>query len=558
MIARFLAFPLLELKTAWRRPLNIIMLVVFGLMSLLFMLGGLRVGTGSADTGGIKASVNSAFNIAFLDVIAMALVLPFFVAVACGMPILGDFDRRVHRLIGATPVSHVAYAFSRFLGAFAVLAAILSCWKLLQIGFFELIPLDPNESIRGSFSLWHYLQPLFLFALPLGLFVGGVSMWLGVRTRQPVLVFALPVAIVITGIFLVWEFNPEWMTYPLDRLLQCVDPTGFRWFARTYVDEDRGIAFYNETVLAPDAVFLLSRLAVSAIGLFAVFAAGRRLARSERDDRRVGHAADLLARAAQADAGAGPAEHAAIAARGRPHESVVRAPGFAIATWHVANLETRALLRSPGVGLFGPLILLQSWAATNFREGPFNTEILMTTGAAAAGVFNTLTLLLCFLILFYTVESLVREERCGLSGIFRASPVPTASVLAGKVLANAAMALVIIGCASIAIAAVLGKQAHDTGIEIDFEVPVLFLILGVLLAPTLVVWGAFVSFLFALLRNRFVVYGVALGALIGTGFATQFGYMNWVTKWHMWSSIQWSELDRLGFMWTAIATNRLL
>ncbi|MEY2796512.1 MAG: hypothetical protein RIR10_2228, partial [Planctomycetota bacterium] len=85
-----------------------------------------------------------------------------------------------------------------------------------------------------------------------------------------------------------------------------------------------------------------------------------------------------------------------------------------------------------------------------------------------------------------------------------------------------------------------------------------FLILGVLLTPTLIVWGAFVTFLYALLRNRFVVYGVALGALIGTGFATLFGYMNWVTKWHMWSSVQWSELDRLAFMWPAIATNRLL
>jgi ABC-type transport system involved in multi-copper enzyme maturation permease subunit len=119
--------------------------------------------------------------------------------------------------------------------------------------------------------------------------------------------------------------------------------------------------------------------------------------------------------------------------------------------------------------------------------GPLDTPLLITTGSAAASVFDTLTLLLCFLVLFYTVESLVREERCGLSAIFRAEPVPTASVLAGKVLANAAMALVIIGCASLAIAMVLGKQALDTEIAIPFDVPVLFLILGVLLTPTLIV-----------------------------------------------------------------------
>ena len=558
MIARFLAYPLLDLKTCWKRPLNIIMFVVFGFMSFGFVMGGVQVSTGSADTGGAKVAINSAFNLAFADIVLFALILPFFIAVACGMPVLGDFDRRINRLVAATPITHVEYAFSRFLGAFGVLAAILSLWMLLQIGFYELIPLDPAERIRGAFNLWHYLFPMLLFGLPAALFVGGISMYLGVRTRQPVLVFALPVVIVVSGIFLVWTFNPEWLPMWVNRTLQLADPTGFRWFVRTFVSEDRGVAFYNSAALAPDAAFLASRAALCAVGLGAVWATGRRLSRTEHDDLRVGEMNMLLAEAGRLHADAVLAEHAAIAARGGPPEATSAAPGFVRSTIDILRSETRALLRSPGVWLFGPLILIQSWAATSFRQGPLDTELLMTSGAAAAGVFNTLTLLLCFLVLFYTVESLVREERCGLSGIFRASPVPTGAILAGKVLANAAMALAIIACAALAIAMVLGKQYFDTKIPIAFDAPILFLILGVLLAPTLIVWGAFVSFLYALLRNRFVVYGVALGALIGTGFATQFGYMNWVTKWHMWSSVQWSELDRLEFMWPAIAVNRLL
>ena len=558
MIARFLAFPLLDLKTCWRRPLNIIMLAVLGFMSFGFVAGGVQVSTGSADTGGAKVSINSAFNLAFADVALFALIMPFFIAVACGMPVLGDFDRRINRLVAATPISHAEYAFSRFVGAGGVLVAIVALWTLLQIGFYELIPLDPAERVRGAFDLWNYLLPKLLLGLPLLLFVGGISMWLGVRSRQPVLVFALPVVIVVSGIFLVWTFDAEWLPQWANRAMQLADPTGFRWFARTFIGEDRGVAFYNTAPLSPDAPFVASRLALCAIGLGAVWATGRRLARTEHDDLRVGEVDRLLAEAGRLHAAAVLADHAAIAARGGPLASTTRAPGFVRATVDVLRYETRALLRSPGVWLFGPLILIQSWAATSFRQGPLDTELLMTTGAAAAGAFNTLTLLLCFLILFYTVESLVREERCGLSGIFRASPVPTAAVLAGKVLANAAMALVIIGCAALAIAMVLGKQMSDTGIAVEFDVPVLFLILGALLAPTLVVWGAFVSFLYALLRNRFVVYGVALGALVGTGFATQFGYLDWVTKWHMWSSVQWSELDRLDFMWPAIVANRLL
>ena len=110
MIARFLAFPLLELSTFWKRPINIIMFAVFRLMSLGFVLGGVQVSTGSADTGGAKVSINSAFNLGFADVALFALILPFFVAVACGTPVLGDFDRKINRLVAATPLSHIEYA----------------------------------------------------------------------------------------------------------------------------------------------------------------------------------------------------------------------------------------------------------------------------------------------------------------------------------------------------------------------------------------------------------------------------------------------------------------
>ena len=557
-MSRFFAYPRLELATCWKRPINIIMFVVLGFMAFGFVAGGLQVRSGSADTGGAKLAINTAFNLAFADVVLFALIMPFFVAVACGMPVLNDFDRKINRIICATPISHGEYAFSRFFGAFAVLAAIVAAWLVVQIGLYQLWPLDENERTRIAFSLVNYLAPMLMFALPLGVFVGGISMWLGVRTRQPVLVFALPVVIVVGGIFFVWNFNPEWLPSWVDRLMQAVDPTGFRWFFRTYITEDRGVAFYNAQSVMPDTLFAASRVGLVAIGLCAVWATGRRLARTEHADLRVGNTALLLAQAAQADADAGMSEQAAIAARGGNPEATTQAPGFFVSTVHVLRCEARALLRSPGVWLFGPMILLQTWGSTSFRQGPLDTETLMTTGVGAAGAFDTLTLLLCFLTLFYTVESLVREERCGLSAILRASPVPTAAVLAGKVLANALLALVIIVCASMAIGLVIAIQQFKTGISVSFEIPTLFLILGILLAPTLIVWCAFTAFLYAVLRNRFIVYGVALGALVGTGFATQFGAMNWLTSWHMWSGVQWSELDRLGFMWQAIVINRLM
>ncbi len=557
MIAQLLVFVRLELRTFWKKPVNLIMLAIFGLMSMGFVAGGVRIAVGSSDTGGAKLAINSPANLLFVDTVLFALMLPFFVAVACGMPILTDFDRRIHRLIFSTPIPMVRYAFARLLGALAVLMAILLAWKLVQAGLYQLWPIDPNDATRVAFQPLGYLWPLVLTALPQMLFVAGVSMWLGVRTRQPVLVFAMPVVILLAGVFFLWTFRPEWLPLWADRLLMMVEPTGFRWLTRTFINEDRGVAFYNNTWITPDPAFALSRVGFVLVGLLGVWAAGRRLARSESQDQRIPKAAALLAEAEKAASTPGSVEQAAIAARGGPIPATVRAPGFVAATWCILRQETRFLLRSPGVWLFGPLILLQVWGTTSFRPGTLDTEALVTTGTAAGGAFNTITLLLCFLTLFYTVESLVREERCGLSSMFRASAAPTGAMLAGKSLANAVMALVIVVAASLGIGLVLLIQGIKTSIWVPFEFPVLFVLFGVLLVPTLIVWCSFVSFLYAVVRNRFVVYGLALGTLVGTGFATRFGGLNWVTGWHLWGAIQWSELDRLEFMWTPLLFNRV-
>ncbi len=557
MIRRLLGFPLLELRSFWKRPVNIIMLVIFGLMSLGFVVGGVRIAVGSSDTGGAKLAINAPANLMFADTILFALILPFFVAVACGMPVLTDFDRRIHRLIFSTPISMTQYALARLLGAMTVLLVILGTWLVVQVALYELWPIDPNETIRVAFNPLSYVWPIALMALPQMLFVAGVSMWLGVRTRQPVLVFAMPVVILIAGVFFVWSFNPEWLPRRIDRLLMMVDPTGFRWLTRTFIDEDRGVAFYNTNWILPDTTFAISRAAFALAGLAGAWATGRRLARTETRDSRIPDARSLLDEAERSASAPGSIEHASIAARGGPLPALVSPPGFAASTWHILRQETRSLLRSPGVWLFGPLILLQIYGTTAFRPGTLDTEALVTTGTAAAGGFNTLTLLLCFLTLFYTVESLVREERCGLSSMFRASSVPTGAILAGKALANAVLAMVIVLAASLGIGLVLLVQGIRSGLWTGFELSVLFLVFGILLTPTLIVWCSFVAFMYAALRNRFVVYGLCLGTLIATGFATRFGYLNWMSAWHLWGVVRWSELDRLEFMWTPMLFNRI-
>ena len=120
-----------------------------------------------------------------------------------------------------------------------------------------------------------------------------------------------------------------------------------------------------------------------------------------------------------------------------------REPGLVAGLRTVLRNELRILLRSPGVWLFAPLIILQVVGSSLVSTAWLGTERLATTGSLATSSFNTLTLLLIFLTLFYTVESMVREERLGFAGLLRSSAVRTPALLAGKILANAALALVL-------------------------------------------------------------------------------------------------------------------
>lgn len=553
MIARILAFVRLELAGGWKRPLPNFMFAILALLTIGLVAGNVEISSGSTDVGGAKVAINSACNLAFLNMAIGSTLLPFFAALACGMPLLTDADRRIQRLLLATPLGHVEYAWARFLGAGALLGLVLVAWLVVQIATIELWPLDPTERIRTGFALGNYVMPLALFTLPLVMLTGGVSMWAGVRTRQPVVVFTLPVALFLCS-SAVAGFNPEWLPGWVDRLLQWIDPTGSRWFSRLFVDESRSVAFYNTAAVVPDAAFLVSRLVITGLGLAAVWGTGRRLRTELRADCRLDRR-QASGTAARVPPAVDPA--AVAAGRGLP-EATVTPPDLLATTWLTLGRETAALLKSPGIWVFGPLILVQTWFASMLTLGPLDTSLLMTGGSAAAMVFLVVNMFLVLLMLFYTVESLYREQRCGLDGITRAAPVPTAGWLAGKALANAVAALAIVACAAAAILLTLLVQRFRTGIAVPLDLPAVVLILGVLVAPTLVVWTAFVTLLTAIVRNRFAVYGLGLAAFVATLNVRGFEWYTWVTAWDLGGGLPWSELDRLAVVWPALVANRLI
>ncbi len=198
-----------------------------------------------------------------------------------------------------------------------------------------------------------------------------------------------------------------------------------------------------------------------------------------------------------------------------------------------------------------PLILLQTVGVALARVGAFDTPLLSTPGTLAVESMNTLTLLLVLLLLFYTVESLERENSRGLSSIYYATPVRTAAILFGKALANSIVGVVILCAAWLACAIVLLVQG-----KVGMQLTPFLLVWGLCLVPTLVAWNSFVTLLYALGRNRYTTYALALGVLIFTGWMQTRGHMNWVGNWDLWNSLQWTDMGSFELARGALVLNR--
>lgn len=550
-LGRALAIAWMDVRTMWRRPIFVVFTLLFVLLVWAFALGNVRVQAGDVTAGGKQAWINSMFNAAFVDAALMGLLLPFLSAIGAGMPLITDNDRKVDRMVLGTQLTPSMYVLGRFIGVLVPLVVCVSIFVIAQMAFFQLWPLDDPEKSRGAFAAWNFIWPAILFGAPTIMAIAGSSLLLGVLSRQAVLVFLLPVAILLLGAFFLWGWSPEWLPHWANLLLMQADPTGNRWLAETWLKADRGVDYYNTQTVGIDALFATSRIAWMAFGGVCVWLAVPVVARRLRGEavRQTVPAAARMATSQQ-----------------RVRKELLRfdamgmrmnAPSFIAGTRAVLRYEVRALLRSPGIWLFTPLIILQIIGTNSVNEVWLGTISLATSGTLAAGAFNTLTLLLIFLSLFYTVESLNREERYGASSIVRASGIPTVALLAGKVLANAAMAIIIAAGALFACLVLILVQWMQTGIIVPISLDTFVMLWGVVLAPTLILWCAFIALLHGIVRNRYATYAFGLGALIFTGWLQTRGYLNWATNWHLWSVLAWSDLDRLEFLRPSIIANRI-
>jgi len=590
---RFLTVFLADLRHHATRPLVWVLLVLLALTSFGLSSGNMAIQSGDSTVGGdSKAWITSEFTIATMFPLVAFLTYVFFVAVAAGMIIPRDDELKVGALLHATRLTPAEYIWGKFTAVLVVFLGVLAAHLLFQGICNHLWPHAEAEKIRGPFHLVNYLRPATFLALPTIVFFCGMSFAVGERTRSPILVFVAPTAAFLVSIFFLFSWAPTWLDPRVNRLLMWIEPSGFRWITETWLKLDRGVDFYNVTPVGYDLPFLASRLAYAALGFGLVALSARRLAatvRGTRAERRTKSVAEGVAVVPSRS------PLARLAMSSRP-------PGFLRTALDVARFEAANLRSQPGLYIFVPIILVQTIGTNLIQVGAFGTPVLLTPGFAAVGQMNTLTLLVCVLLLFYTVESVLRERHAGLAQIYWSTPSRTAAVLLGKALANGIVGAVILVAAMIGsylvivthherwiallstwppVAAALAllfaaggllralragrgaPAALGTALKhgalgllasapaaivvtmvsgvADFSFVPFALVWGLLLLPTLLLWATFVTTVLAITGNRYLTYAVGLAVFAFTGWKQTKGEVTWLGNWDLWGVLTWTD-----------------
>ena len=544
-----------EFASYLRRPIFWVFVFLLTLTTWGLSTGGLTISSGDSSVGGDKAWLNSEFALTQIAIFLSFLLYSFFVSIMAGTTILRDDESGIQEILHATPLQPSEYAWGKFLGVLLASAAAATLHLAATILFFQILPIDNQEELRGPFRLASYLRPWILFVAPTTLFLAGTAFFVGERTRRAILAFFLPIALLLASAFFLWSWTPSWLSPQLNRLLMVLDPAGFRWLNQTWLTVDRGVEFYNQGRVSADLTLLLNRgwiLLAGVLPLFLVPAHVRRHLAGETSSWRL----PRLFRKHQ--------KEPTLATPGTPPgtESTKRLEALEMRTrkptkWSgittIARAELVELRNQPGLYLFVLLILLQVIQQGAFAIGPFQTPLLLTSGTVAVRSFSMIATLICLLLLFYSVESLERERSSGISSVLFSTPLSTLAMLAGKSVASLVIAALIVFGAFLGGAITMLVQGKT-----PLELMPFFVVWGLLLMPTIFFWNAFVSASLAVTRSRYSTYAIGLSAIAATGYYALQGKMNWVFNWPLWGALRWSDLGLFALNSRQLLINRLL
>ena len=243
-IARFEARQRFKLLSTW---------VYFGMFLLLAMLWMAAAGgaiKGITVSFGGKVLINSPFSVMFTASFLGCLGV-IVVAAMMGRSVQQDFEYDMHHFFFSAPIRKYQYMFGRFLGAYAVLAVVLSS-ILIGAWLGTFIPgVDPER--LGPATLRAYLIPYFITLLPNLFIFGAIFFVLAALTRRMLPVYISSVVMLIG--YIIAPSLARDLDYKM--LAALIDPFGTAALLR--LTEYWPIAERNTRLVLPEGVYLLNR-----------------------------------------------------------------------------------------------------------------------------------------------------------------------------------------------------------------------------------------------------------------------------------------------------------
>jgi ABC-type transport system involved in multi-copper enzyme maturation permease subunit len=180
------------------------------------------------------------------------------------------------------------------------------------------------------------------------------------------------------------------------------------------------------------------------------------------------------------------------------------------------GIEFRLLRAERGLIVLVPLAMLLSFLSVPFSKIPVEVSYSVTSATNTA---NMLLLLLGCVIVFYTGEVMHRDQELKIEPVIWSTPAPNSVLLLSKWLAMTLLALSVVMVSGLTTIVARLFRGHT-----PIDVSAYLIINSVVVVPAVIFMTSFVVALNVLLRNKYLVYVVA----VGTGRRPHLSIQHWL------------------------------
>ncbi len=450
---------------------------------------------------------------------SFVLGLPIFTAILMGDIVVRDFRLGVDPLIFSKPVSRASYLLGKFLGSFFVLVC---CYSVFAITLFLLQWVPFSGMVVLPVRVAPYFKHFFIIVVISHLSLAAIYFAAGTLTRNAKVVYALAACyypVYITLLLLVLMKLPG-----IFRIL--FDPMGAGKAGPVITTNPWGqsadalnkfVVSYSLEQYANRA----SQIILSGLLLLLVYSRFRIDPTEKSDPFTKLTLSEAPERIAYSSPPYGSFETAP--ARDRvtlPKVTTTKGPAATLFQIIAAmGVEFRLLRAERGLIVLAPLVILLSFLSVPFSRIPVEVSYSVTSATNTA---NMLLLFLACAIVFYMGEAMHRDRELKIEPVVWSTPAPNSVLLLSKWLVMTLLSLALVlagGLTTIVTQVIRGYTPVD--------VSAYLIINGIVVMPGVVFLTSFVVLLNIVLRSKYLVYVVAVGAGAGLVYLYNIGYKHW-------------------------------